>query len=461
MRTLRNFLVMSCLAALVAAPVRVAFAQGTTPSPTAPVVAKIEVTSAATDIFPGQKVKFTAVAKDAAGKEIMNLPTTWIAAPFDLAGVDESGTVSFFSPGEVLVGAIIAGKPTFTKVMVKAGPVTKVEVAPLNPSLVVGATSKLTAVARSAEGNPRNDGLVKWSSSMPEVATVDAAGVVTALTPGRAQITAASGNGTGNATVTVVKSNLSGLSIEPRTTTARTGDVLRFNIKAKTGQADNSAVRWTVSGPGGTIDADGGFVAELPGSYVITAVSGSEEAIASVVVTPRNAERELDVVGRARTKDFPAAEVWVFGNHAYLSTISDKFLVYDISNPAEPKLTDTIKVDARIVNDISTTADGKILVISREGASNRKNGIAFYDNADPAHPKLISEYTATVTGGVHSAFVDSHLRLPDRRRHRFDASDRFCRREESEGSGAMGSAESGGHYDSHQRRRNNRRSLSA
>ena len=47
-------------------------------------------------------------------------------------------------------------------------------------------------------------------------------------------------------------------------------------------------------------------------------------------------------------------------------------------------------------------------MISREGASNRKNGIAFYDTSDPAHPKLISEYTATVTGGVHSAFVDGH-----------------------------------------------------
>jgi hypothetical protein len=67
-----------------------------------------------------------------------------------------------------------------------------------------------------------------------------------------------------------------------------------------------------------------------------------------------------------------------------------------------------VKVDARLVNDISTTADGKILVISREGASNRKNGIAFYDASDPAHPKPISEYTETVTGGVHSAFVDSH-----------------------------------------------------
>jgi plastocyanin len=408
MRTPRSFVVVSSLAALIAATAAISSAQDPAAKTQAPVVATIEVTPASTDISPGQKVKFTAIAKDAAGKVITTPPTTWFAAPFDLAAVDESGTVSFFNPGEVLIGAIVGGKPHFTKVMVKTGPVTQVEIAPAQASLVVGATSKLTAIARNSEGNPRNDISVKWSSSMPEVATVDAAGVVTALAPGRAQISASAGSGTGTIAVTVVSSNVAGLSIEPRSTNARTGDVLRFNVRAKTGQANNTAVRWTVSGPSGTVDADGGFVAELPGSYVVTAASGREEAIASVVVSPRNAERALTVVGRAPMKEFPASEEWIIGNYAYLSTISDKFLVYDISDPSSPKLTDTIKVDARIVNDISTTADGKILVISREGASNRKNGIAFYDSSDPAHPKLISEYTLTVTGGVHSAFVDGH-----------------------------------------------------
>ena len=45
-------------------------------------------------------------------------------------------------------------------------------------------------------------------------------------------------------------------------------------------------------------------------------------------------------------------------------------------------------------------------MISREGASNRKNGIVFLDTSDQAHPKVVSEYTETVTGGVHSAFID-------------------------------------------------------
>jgi hypothetical protein len=398
----RSLLAVLCFAVLVTTAITTSTAQ-------TPGSAKVaEITPATTDISVGQKVKFSATVKDAAGKRTNAPATAWFAAPFDLAGVDESGTVSFFSPGEVTVGAIVGGKAVLTRVMVKPGPVTHIDIEPVKTPLVVGATTKLSAVARGSEGNPRSDVQINWTSSKPDVATVDAAGVVTAISPGQTTISASSGSGSSSVNVMVARSSLAGLSIDPRSTNARTGDVVRFNVRAKSGQADNYAVRWTVSGPAATIDADGGFVAELPGSYVITAASGAEAAIASVVVAPRNAERTVEVVGRAPIKDFEAAEQWIIGNYAYLSTISDKLLVYDISDPAHPKQTDSIKVDARLINDVSTTADGRILVISREGASNRKNGIAFFDTSDPAHPKPISEYTETVTGGVHSAFVDGH-----------------------------------------------------
>lgn len=402
MRNFRSLLAVLSFALLVA----MATASSTAQEPASTRTA--ELTPATEDISVGQKVKFTAVVKDAAGIKTKAPATAWFAAPFDLAGVDESGTVSFFSPGDVLVGAIVNGKTVLTHVMVKAGPVTRIDLEPVKAPLVVGATTKLSATARGSEGNPRSDVAISWTSNKPDVATVDRAGVVTGISPGQATISAAAGSGKGSADLTVVNNTLAGLSIDPRSTTARTGDVVRFNVHATSGQADNNGVRWTVSGPAATVDEDGGFVAELPGSYVITAASGPVEAIASVVVAPRNAERRIEVVGRAPIKDFEGAEQWVIGNYAYLSTISDKFLVYDISDPAHPKLTDTVKVDARLVNDISTTADGKTLVISREGASNRKNGIAFFDTSDPAHPKPISEYTETVTGGVHSAFVDGH-----------------------------------------------------
>ena len=46
-----------------------------------------------------------------------------------------------------------------------------------------------------------------------------------------------------------------------------------------------------------------------------------------------------------------------------------------------------------------------VLVFTREGAADRKNGIVIASLEDPLHPKVISEFTEGVTAGVHSAFV--------------------------------------------------------
>jgi hypothetical protein len=376
-------------------------------SSAAPVVKSAEIQPAKPEIEVGQKIQFSVLAKDEQGRVINEKATTWFAAPFDLAKADENGSISFYQPGEVMVGAIVGGKPVFITVVVKQAPVKTIEIEAPNSRLIVGGTLKLHATPRVASGDPRMDVPITWNSQNPEIATVDPAGVVIGVAPGKATLQAVSDAARTTASVNVVKASISGLAIQPRTAAARTGDVVHFNATSQ-GSSESYAPRWAVSGEGATIDFDGAFVAELPGTYVITAAIGDKTTSASVVVSPRNAERDVEVVGRALLKDVEGAEQWIIGNYAYYSTIADRFLVYDISDPTKPKLTDTIKVDARIVNDISTTADGKILVISREGASNRKNGIAFYDTSDPAHPKPISEYTATVTGGVHSAFVDGH-----------------------------------------------------
>jgi hypothetical protein len=404
MRSTRYFFVAACLPVLLAILSTSVPGQTTSTTPSA---TSVEISPSNLSVEVGQKVQFTTVAKDASGNPITEKPSVWFAAPFDLAKADENGTVSFYQPGEVTVGALIGGKPAYTKVIVKPAAVKVIEIDPITGPVLVGGTLKLNATARVSTGDPRRDVLLVWSSDNPAVATVDAAGVVTGVAAGKAALKATSGSGTGIVTVNVVNASLRELSIQPRTASGQTGDVIHFN-RLTQGSSDSYAPRWAVSGDGASIDSDGGFVAERPGSYVVTASIGEKSATASVVVAPRNAEREIKVVGHALLKDAQGAEEWIIGNYAYYSTISDHFLVYDISDPVHPKLTDTVKVDARLVNDISTTADGKILVISREGASNRKNGIAFYDASDPAHPKPISEYTETVTGGVHSAFVDSH-----------------------------------------------------
>lgn len=369
-------------------------------------VKNVQVTASAKEAEVGQEVKLTVVATDASGKVVNEKPSTYFAGPFDIAAVDDDGNVKLFGTGEVTAGAIVDGTPGLTTFMVKAPGVKSIELRSVKHPLLVGGSLQLDALTRLPNGNPRTGVPISWSSDNPQVANVDAGGVVTAVAPGNANITAKSGPATATTAISVVNNNLRSLTVTGSAGSARTGDVVHFTAKAD--PAGDFITTWSVSGRGATIDQDGAFVAERPGTYIVTATSGTVSDSASIVIAPRNVERDLKLIGRVPFKEFQGAEQWLIGNYAYYSTISDRFLVYDISDPSRPKLTDTINVDARLVNDITTTADGKILVISREGASNRKNGIAFYDTSDPAHPKLISEYTATVTGGVHSAFVDGH-----------------------------------------------------
>ncbi|HVI70811.1 MAG TPA: Ig-like domain-containing protein, partial [Pyrinomonadaceae bacterium] len=369
-------------------------------------VKTVQITPSAQEAEVGQKIKLSVTATDASGQVVKEQPSVYFAGPFDIAAADDDGNVSLFGTGEVTVGAIVGGTPGFTTFMVKPPSIKTIEIGALKAPLVVGGTAQLNATTRIFNGDPRTGVAITWTSDNAQVATVDAGGVVMGIGPGKATITATSGAATTTTTINVVNSNLRSLAVTGSARTARTGDVVEF--KAKGDPSGDFTTRWSVSGPGATIDADGGFVAERAGSYIVTATSGTVSASSSIVVTPRELERDLKLIGRIPMREFQGAEQWIIGNYAYYSTIHDRFLVYDISDPANPKLTDTVKVDARLINDISTTADGKILVISREQASNRKNGIAFYDTSDPAHPKLISEYTATVSGGVHSAFVDGH-----------------------------------------------------
>src|ERR1700751_263503 len=96
--------------------------------PSASAVKTVEVTPGKLDAEVGQRVKFTATAKDAAGKTLDEKPAQWFAGPFDLGTADESGLAIFYGPGEVFVGALIGGKVGFATVNVRPQPVSAIEI---------------------------------------------------------------------------------------------------------------------------------------------------------------------------------------------------------------------------------------------------------------------------------------------------------------------------------------------
>jgi hypothetical protein len=373
-------------------------------------VETVEIQPGSAEALVGESLQFRAVGKDKDGNVLEMPAQLWFAAPFDQAGADAQGNVKFYSAGEAYVGAVLGGKLAFAKVRVKPPPVERVQITPPGAPLAAGGVLQLQAQAFEPRNTPSPGAQVRWTSLTPNVALVNEAGVVTGMRPGTATIQAEVGNVKTTTQVQVIRNPVDRLAIRPEFGRIRTGDVVRFNVEALS--ADGApvrtpALRWSVDCPGGSVDASGAFVAEQAGTCIVSATTGEKTAVAALTVAPRNVERTLEVVGRAPL-NVHTAEQWIIGQHAYVSTISNKVYVYDVSDPAKPVRTDSLTLDAALINDISTTADGKIGVLSREGASSRKNGIMFLDLADPAHPTVLSEYTETVSGGVHSAFVDGH-----------------------------------------------------
>lgn len=383
-------------------------------------IARVDVKPAEFALQVGDTVRLRAIAYDSAGGPIPEAIVHWFTAGGRFEGsVDSTGLVSAGATGTLNVAAVAtvpgrAVKSTvgFARITVLPLPPVTIVVTPTPERMLVGTSLVLEAVPYAANGDRRYD-RVTWKSTRAGVVEVSARGRVTARAVGKATITAAAGKASATWTVTVVPNTVARATVAPAAASVRAGDVVRFALIATDAVRKPVAgahAEWAVSPVGqghATIDRDGAFVADQPGTYRVVAMLGTRVAEAFVQVAPRNSTRQVTIVGRLPLKGFLAAELWIHpdGKHAYLSTIADRIYAIDISDPAKPFITDSVVVDARVVNDVMTTEDGRYGVMTREGASTRKNGIVILSFEDPAHPKPIAEFTETVTGGVHSTYV--------------------------------------------------------
>ncbi len=375
-------------------------------------VASVEITPARASVTAGGKLQFHATGKDANGNPITGAPTEWFATPFDIAGADSTGLVTTFRPGQTYVFAVVGGKPGFATLdITERAPARLTASSPAQRPMIVGGTGRITVTGYTEVGDPVAVSGLRWRSLQPTIAEVSPTGLVIARAPGRATIVAEAGGLSGRYEVTVRPNPVRSIRVLAVPGPVRVGDVVTLQAELKDGARKpvrDVLVGWSVRGTGAEAYPER-FVAHRPGVFTVTAVVGDRSSFAEIEVVPRKDPRRVDAVAHVPLpKDVQAAEIWPVGDVAYVSTIGSALYTFDISNPAAPKLTDSLVIDARLLNDVMTTADGAIGVISREGASSRKNGLVFFDASDPRHPKVITEFTETVSGGVHSAFVYDH-----------------------------------------------------
>ncbi len=303
-------------------------------------------------------------------------------------------------------------------------PIAEVRVEPREGRLFTGTHVRFTAVGLHADGTERAYPSIEWRSSDPAVARVDRHGMVVVTGEGPVEIIAEVDGTGGRYAQTVTALPEGSLELDSGQERAYTGDVVFFEPRlvseGASPTADELPIRWSytytphdsIGTPGAAAQVeDGEFVAQFPGTYTVWAQAGHLTAFRSIEIESRQVVRRIEVLGQGRVSHRRTSDFWVFEgvdgrDYSVTGTWgSDGFSYFwDVTDPGNPILTDSIQVDARTVNDVKVSPDGRYATLTREGASDRRNGVVILDMAEPAHPVIAIEFDEGLTGGVHNAF---------------------------------------------------------
>ena len=347
-------------------------------------------------------------------------------------------TIKAFKPGELSLSVRSVAKKRKDRVTGKM-PVN-VPFPPLDRIVFNDPVSKVyvgTSVNYSAQvfdkaNLNRTESKVLLSSSNTAVAEFDNYGNLVAKKSGKITITASVEDINEVIKIKVSKNPVNKIRLTVDKNQIRTGDVLLFNAKAmnRSGKVlKDVPVTFSYSGraeygiglpASALINKDGKFVAETPGVFTVIAQSGGYSATKTIEVVQRNVKKKVTVVGHGTVSNVNTSDLWVWpgvGKHKgkdFAATgtwgANGEAYFWDVTEPENMHIIDTITVDARTVNDVKVSENGEVAVITREGASNRKNGFVVLDIRDPFNVKITAEFNDDMTGGVHNVFIyDNHV----------------------------------------------------
>lgn len=224
-----------------------------------------------------------------------NKGVTWSSSNNEIATVN-NGVVTAVKEGTATITVTTAegGKTATCKVTVNVTvnapqtvPVTGVTLDETELTLEKDGSQTLTATVAPTNATNKD---VTWSSSNPEVATVEG-GKVTAVSEGTATITAKAGEQTATCTVTVTKADVAveSVTLNPTTLTLEKGGTGTLTATVAPENATNNTVTWSSSNPEFATVANGTVTAVSAGTATITVTTadGNHQATCTVTVTPK------------------------------------------------------------------------------------------------------------------------------------------------------------------------------
>ncbi len=209
----------------------------------------------------------------------------WTSSNTAAAKVTQKGVVTAISSGKTVIKASAGGLSASLTVQCAVLP-ESVTLNYTKKTIVKGSTLQLKAAVLPADADNKT---VTWTSSNTAVASVSAAGLVTAKGNGTAVITVKTKAGKQTAVCTVtVKTPVTGVSFAKKTAACAKGSTVQLKAVIAPSDASSKAVTWTSSDTAVASVTSKGLVKGLkPGKSIITVKTkdGAKTAKCSVCVT--------------------------------------------------------------------------------------------------------------------------------------------------------------------------------
>ena len=255
-------------------------------------VASVVVVPNRVNVGVGSTAQLSAELRDAAGTTLSNRKVVWASKDPTFATVSGAGVITGVRAGAVQVAATAEGKSAVVDVTVNPKAVSTIRLLPAGDAqLLVGQTRQMTAETVAADGEVLTGRVVTWSSNSATAASVSATGLITAVAPGGAVVTAASEGRTAVVAITVASVPIATVAVTPATDEVVVTQTLQLTATTKDGQGGTLTGRpitWSTSDAAkATVSSTGLVTGIAAGAVTITAAAEGKSGSSAITVKPK------------------------------------------------------------------------------------------------------------------------------------------------------------------------------
>jgi hypothetical protein len=231
-----------------------------------PTLVSIAVTPANPTNVVGKTTQFAATGTYS-DNSTQNLTSqaTWASSQTSVAAINTAGLASALTAGTSTISAMLGTVSGSTLLTIQPAPtLVSIAVSPSDPTNVVGATAQFSATGTYSDNSTQNlTSQVTWASTQTSVATINTAGLASALTTGTSTISATLGTVSGSTLLTVQPAPLT------MTTTSLPGGTVSNAYSASLAASGGTTpYAWSITSgslPGGlTLNATNGLISGVP-----------------------------------------------------------------------------------------------------------------------------------------------------------------------------------------------------